>query len=593
MTQPVAANPSTPPGQSAGTASPPSSPQATRGEPRSAQPSADGHRGQPNPQPTADNAGRAGAGAGETFRSILFADRAAPAGLGDVPQPDCFSDLNLDQIVASVIAAKEPYRLLGYFHTPLDDLDTLTYRQEVFQDLEQELINEVIARFAGGMNTMRARTTRATKSHYHYQKQRWFLDATRAYCDSVKTFAADLGQTHPRSRGLRDVSSYLTRYLGSAAFTTVRDEASGVAEGLDAIRYDVWVRRSKVTVGAFDEEPDYSADVTRTFERFRQRDIQVRPPEGNGRRKAFDRSATSGDSEQFMDHVEAQILDQVAKVFPDRFAALDAFCQAHANYLDRTIEVFDREVQFYVAYLDFIAPLRRAGLNLGYPRMSADDKAENARETFDLALAAQLLRDAGPDKNPLVCNDIHLEGSERILVVSGPNNGGKTTMARTVGQLHYLAKLGCPVPGRDVRLYLVDSIYTHFEKEEDITTLAGKLQEELNRTRADFGQATPHSLMIMNEMFSSTTVQDALFLSKEILGRLSDLGALGVCVTFLDELATLNEKTVSLVSTVDPNDLARRTFKVIRTRADGKAYAQALAAKYGLSYEMLKGRVSS
>lgn len=535
----------------------------------------------------------AGSDARSAFRSILFAGRDAPAGVGDTPAPDCFPDLNLDQIVASVVAPKEQYRLLGYFHAPLDDLDGVAYRQQVFQDLERRPLYDVIARFAAGMHTMRTRTERVKKSHYHYQKQRWFLDATRAYCETVEAVTSELGAVSARSRGLAGITGYLTSYVASSEFTTLRDEATGVARGLNEIIYEVWVRGSKVTVGAFDEEPDYSAEVTRTFERFQQRGLQLRPPDRNGYRGVGAARRGNRIGEEFIDSVEAQILDQVAKVFPDRFAALDAFCRGHGDYLDRTIAIFDREVQFYVAYLDYVAPLRRPGITLDYPRLSAEEKAENAADTFDLALATQLLPGAENGASRLVCNDIHLDGRERILVISGPNNGGKTTMARTVGQLHYLAKLGCPVPGRNVRLYLVDEIYTHFEKEEDIATLAGKLQDELIRLHENFAHATSRSLFIMNEMFNSTTVHDALFLSKEMIGRVSDLDALGVCVTFLDELATLNDKTVSMVSTVDPSDLARRTFKVVRTPADGKAYARALAEKYGLTYETLKARVSS
>jgi DNA mismatch repair protein MutS len=88
-------------------------------------------------------------------------------------------------------------------------------------------------------------------------------------------------------------------------------------------------------------------------------------------------------------------------------------------------------------------------------------------------------------------------------------------------------------------------------------------------------------------MFNSTTAQDALFLSREILGRVSELDALCACVTFLDELTTLNVKTVSIVEPADP---AIRTYKLVRRRADGRAYARAVAEKYGLTYERLTGR---
>jgi len=489
--------------------------------------------------------------------------------------PLFFRDLLLDQVLEAMTAGREEYDLRPFFYTPLTSAKAMIFRQDVVRDLEDPSLWSEVTAFASAMRTVRTCLSHAGKATYDRQRERWVLDAICEYCEAIHRLARGLSEASLCSRGLLAFRDYLRAYTASSTFRLLATEAEALDRQLASLRYAVLLRGLRVEVRPYAGAPDYSEEVVRAFQRFRQA-------------QASEYRFTFPDSPE-MNHVEARILDGVAALHADLFSRISAFCTAHRDFLDPGVVAFDREVQFYVAYLEFVVPLRRAGLSFCYPRVGETSKEVRARDVFDLALAHKLVSQGSRP----VCNDVSLKDPERILVVTGPNQGGKTTFARAFGQLHFLTSLGLPVPGREAHLPCPDRIFTHFQREELAPDLRGRLEDDLLRIREILRSATPRSIVIINEILSSTTLQDALTLSRWIASALLELDALCVWVTFLDELSRLGEKTVSLVALVSPHDPEERTYRVVRRPADGLAYALALAKKYGLTYEQLRERIRS
>jgi DNA mismatch repair protein MutS len=398
-----------------------------------------------------------------TFHSILFERPEDSINDETVEEPAFFVDVNLDQIINAITAGRQEYNLKPFFHTSLKTVDSVKYRHEIIADLHNRILFEHITLFARQIRDMREYLTLAGKLSHQYQKAKWFLDAVELYCDAVNSLVQKLSLVEIQSRGLLAFREYLTIYASAERFISLLEQTKKLQAALSTVKYCVLIKSYGLKVRKYESESDYSAEVEETFAKFKQgavKDYKVK-------------SSTLA----VMNHVEEKVLDFVAKLYPDIFSDVDTYCANNRNYLDKTIAVFDREIQFYVAYLEYAEMFKRNGLKFCYPTISTKCKEVYDYEGFDLALAYKLMREGGS----IVCNDFYLKNEERIMVVSGPNQGGKTTFARTFGQLHYLASLGCPVPGREAQLYLFDRIFTHFEKEENINNLRGKLQDDLVR----------------------------------------------------------------------------------------------------------------
>jgi len=361
--------------------------------------------------------------------------------------------------------------------------------------------------------------------------------------------------------------------VASDIFRTVQAEVEAIAHGLSRVEYVVRIHGLRVEVAPFRGEVDLSAEVGATFERFRGS-----PDREHG--FVFRNAPDLGP-------VEEEILDRVALLHPETFDRLRAFAASPRDWVDAVLRRFDREVQLYLGYLETIERIASEGREFCYPVLATDGSDERAEGMFDLALALRGTTTA----RAVVSNDFAVTGPERILVVSGPNQGGKTTFARAFGQLHYLALLGLPVPARSAFLAPHDRVLTHFATGEHSEDEQGRLRADLVRLRSLLDRSTSRTVVVLNESFSSSTVADALLVGRAVLGTVAARGMIGVCVTFLDELSRLGPWTVSLVATVAPDNPSVRTFRIERRPADGRAYAVALALKHGLAYPDLCRRL--
>jgi DNA mismatch repair ATPase MutS len=507
-----------------------------------------------------------------SIASVLYRGGVSPQLDSVVPVSEDTTDLLIDELIEQLVIGRERSDLESLFRTPLADPDDVVYRQEVFRDLEDPVLRAGITSFVGAMQGVAEGLDHASGLRFRRHRERLLLEAIDSYVRAVDSLAATLDVTVPRSRGLRAISEHLSTYRASTAFRAMTKRATDLLEALSGLTYRLRIGVNRITVSQPQDEPDHGAEIVAAFERFRSVDAPQRPPP--------DVYVTND-----LTQIEVAILERVAGLYPDLFALVADFARDHGRFIDPTLARFERDVQFYLAYLNLVEPIREAGLDICHPTVSTSSMVVRAHGIYDLALALRRSRDG----RMMVTSDVELAHDERVVVVTGPNQGGKTSFARAIGQTHHLASIGCPVPATDATVPLVDAVYTHFDRLEDPAELSGRLESDLRQIASRLHVATARSLIVMNESFASTTVDDAIQLTRAVLGRITAKGARVIIVTFLYELAS-DERVVSFAAARDGRDETRSTYRMERRRPDGLAHAAAVADKYRLGREAIRRR---
>jgi DNA mismatch repair protein MutS len=509
-------------------------------------------------------------------------------------------DLDLPEVIQALCGG-EPRRerfVHDLLAAPCADPAVIAYRAEALDDLLADAALRAALRATLPALEALAATSRPRSGEGALFRLTQRLSALELYVDAARQLQQALARPRRRAAALEAVYAALQALTATPTFAALQAELPAVRQRLGEVR--------SVTIGvnlSDDLQPAAAALLALHAEPIAgPASLLARllgRPDGQHGLTPLRPSDLGPDNRLLGDlrRLLDRVIDPLERAL-ERFAALSPAALAGLA----------PELAFLLDAASLTLRLRDAGLPVCRPVLARrEGRVCAVREGYHLGLALRLLGRSDPPPTDaaaaVVTNAMTFdETAGRVWILTGPNRGGKTTYTRAVGLLQVLAQAGLPVPARAARLSPVDAIYTHFPAPEGATLGRGRLDDEAARLAAIFGRATPHSLILLNEVLAGTSTTKALGLAIDAVRGLRLLGARAIYVTHLHELAErvgeINARTAgdgvvgSLVA-----DAAReagedgvhdRTFRVYPGPPRGVSYASDIAARHGIGYAQLE-----
>ena len=483
----------------------------------------------------------------------------------DCSLPTFMVDLNLDQVVSQIqMSWLEPVE--KYFYYLPKEKEVADYRRAVYADIKKEGVYEALNCF---MEKMRERNHAEENCHavfYPMQKHVWFVLEVGTYCDACTGLHEAMQGVAFTSEGMQALKTELAEYVGSEEYKKMQDAVRTLRDELATFHITLVYENDRIIVKEEKQAGTYEDFLRQAFG---EKKDAIKSP--------FLKSMN-------LTNLEQEIVEIFRKKHGKFVASAKKFYDVYEDYDKEWIFRFSEEVPFYLSYHQF----RDVMISLGYTftAPTVDESADmKASGLYDLALAMVNSRQG----KEVISNALEYYDKEQFFVLTGPNQGGKTTFARSLGQLVYFTKIGLDVPAQIANVHHFTRILTHFSVEESVETGRGKLKEELVRLKPMMAEQSDGAFVIINELFTTAANYDACLMGKKVLEHFITEGCRGIYVTHLKELTEGTDGVVSLRAMLDENRI--QSFRIIRKEADDSACAQNQVNKYNLTYEQLKKRL--
>ena len=477
---------------------------------------------------------------------LLPEGHAAPEEMPAMSRDVLRRDLDLRTLAQGIAGEDEVIceTLLSAMFAPLRDPGLLRYRHEVLRDVlacpeEADRLYQVCL----DADRMRASVGSWLKNY----------DLSATYSGAVDYL---LGFS-TLLRQLRELASeFQPRFRSagfSALFRSLREELS--EEYLETIRREL--EGQKLEDGVF-----FSARLNGSLESVdyvmhrRERSIRdLRVFKG----QRYELGKEANDDKDASDLVKRQerAINNVA----------NALAQA-ADYLASFFDRLRRELGFYIGGLRFTQKMQELGMPWCIPELTAEkSNSRSWEELYDVSLACK-------NKAAVVGNTLTAE-NKKLYIVTGANQGGKTTFLRSFGQAQLMAQCGLPVGAKGYSAPYRGAVFTHFRQEEDRFLKSGKLDKELEWMSRITDRVRPGDLVLFNESFASTNEREGSEIGREITEALLECGVEVVAVSHLHMFAaSFRGREEAQFLLAERLDGGRRTFRLLPGEPEETAYGE-------------------
>ena len=496
--------------------------------------------------------------------------------------------------LASLIKLKNS-SLCEYFTS---DRDIISYRAEIFSDmLSVKEIGETFVKVLPILSDIKELRRIASSSERTTDEYLLALSEIELYISSIEILRDGLVPVRERltSASLISLCDYIKTISESEYYKELNEKLTELTNRVRDIKsvtigvnLDATLQAEKCGVLSINAKPFKSGDTLDKILRmnFKSDDYTLIAPLSPFSKNQNDNQKTA---------MSLAINTAISNVFRGSVRSwkkiVQSFVLDNTNFL---IEVMP-EIEFAICAVKLMESLIEKGLPLCKPTLcNADENAFEAIGLYNPAVALAI-------EEPSVENDFSFDKDGMIYILTGPNRGGKSVITCACGLAAAFCQLGMLVPARSFKFSPTSGIFTHFPTESGDTVDKGRLGEECARLNEIFEVCDASSLVLLDESLSSTGAYEASYIAAEILLGFSKVGCRTIFSTHLHTLAARADelngeahafngaKIDTLVAKIA--DDGTRSFKILRTKPDGKSYAKDIAEKYGLSFEKISDTI--
>ncbi len=197
-----------------------------------------------------------------------------------------------------------------------------------------------------------------------------------------------------------------------------------------------------------------------------------------------------------------------------------------ADHMLRFFDLLRQELCLYLGCINLAEALANIGCPITFPEVRAlQERSLRCEDLYDVCLALTT------QEKP-VGNDVDAE-DRGLFIITGANQGGKTTFLRSAGLAQLMMQAGMFVPAEYYSADMCSGLFTHFRRKEDEAMESGKLEEELRRMDGIVSNLQEDSMLLLNESFAATNDREGSEIARQLVTALMEKGVKVLFVTHL------------------------------------------------------------